>query len=117
MLDSDHCGFTVQTPNEVLNNLQLQISGKHNIENALVAIAVAQYLGIDNTKIAEALHTFTGVKRRFEYIVRTPNFVFIDDYAHHPEEINALLKSVRFCTPSTKLALFFSHICTRVLKI
>lgn len=114
LLDSDHCGFTVQTPNEVLNNLQLQISGKHNIENALVAIAVAQYLGIDNTKIAEALHTFTGVKRRFEYIVRTPNFVFIDDYAHHPEEINALLKSVRFLYPKHKISVIFQpHLYSR----
>lgn len=113
-LDSDHCSFDVQTPTQLLPNLQLQISGKHNIENALAALAVAQYLGIDNNKIADALQTFTGVKRRFEYILRTPNLVFIDDYAHHPEEINALLKSVRFLYPKRKISIIFQpHLYSR----
>lgn len=113
-LQADHCTFDVQTPSSVLGQLHLPIGGKHNIENALAAIAVAQHLGIDDQRIAAALATFMGIKRRFEYIVRTPNLVFIDDYAHHPEEINALLQSVLYLYPQRKVSVIFQpHLYSR----
>ena len=76
--------FDFESPDHKWTNLRLGLPGSHNIENALAAIAIALELGIDRQTIVSALETFSGVKRRFEYIVKKPPFVFIDDYAHHP---------------------------------
>ncbi len=78
-----------------LEKMHLHIGGMHNVENAVAAIAVTQMLGIDGALVKQALHGFKGVKRRFEYVVNTDKIVYIDDYAHHPEELSALIKSAK----------------------
>ena len=78
-----------------LNDVTLNMGGRHNVENSLVAIGVAKRLGIPDDAIRAAIADFKGVKRRFEYRLRTPRQVYIDDYAHHPEELKALILSAR----------------------
>ena len=77
----------------------MTVPGYHNIENAVAASAVALQLGVSPEKIRSGLSTYRGVKRRFEYIIEAEEKVFIDDYAHHPAEIEAFLKSVRALYP------------------
>lgn len=78
-----------------LKNVVLNMGGRHNVENSLVAIGIAKRLGIPDEAIRSAIADFKGVKRRFEYRLRTPRQVYIDDYAHHPEELKALILSAR----------------------
>ena len=86
----------------------------HNIENAVAAIGVAKYLNISDEKIKAAVADFKGVKRRFEYIVKTEKQVLIDDYAHHPEEMRALISGVRSLYGTEKLTLIFQpHLYSR----
>ena len=95
-------------------DIRLGIPGQHNVENAVAAIAVAQVLKIPMTKITAALSSFAGVKRRFEYIVKTPHAIYIDDYAHHPEELKAFFSAVRRLYPRKKLtAVFQPHLYSR----
>lgn len=97
-----------------IGQVTLQMAGYHNVENAVAAIAVCLNLGIDAKEIKQALASYRGVKRRFEYIFRHPERVFIDDYAHHPVEIEALLRSVRSMYPQKKItAIFQPHLYTR----
>ena len=92
----------------------LNMGGLHNVENATAAIAIALTLGIDPDKIKAAVASFMGVKRRFEYKVKTSNKVLIDDYAHHPEELNALITGVRSLYPNEKMVLVFQpHLYSR----
>ena len=106
--------FTVVGPNWQIEELVLNMGGLHNIENALVAIAVAAHLGIDPQKIKAALANFAGVKRRFEYLIKTESQVLIDDYAHHPAELAALITGVRSLYPAQKLTLVFQpHLFSR----
>ncbi|HLZ87575.1 MAG TPA: Mur ligase family protein, partial [Puia sp.] len=83
--------FRMQSADWSIDKVVLPMGGRHNVENAVAAIAVAHRLGIAGDKIVEAVAAFRGVKRRFEYIIREPGRVFIDDYAHHPEELRALI--------------------------
>lgn len=97
-----------------LKEVYLGMPGFHNIENAIAAISVAKILEIDDNKIVRALASFKGVKRRFEYIVNTDKHVFIDDYAHHPEELKAFLNSVKKLYPDKRLTVVFQpHLFTR----
>ncbi len=97
-----------------ITGLELMLPGKHNVENATVAIAIALKLGIDAEKIKTAVASFKGVKRRFEYIVNTGEQVYIDDYAHHPEELRACFDAVRMLYPDRKLTVVFQpHLFTR----
>ena len=97
-----------------INDVILNMGGLHNIENALAAIGVAKYLKIDDEKIKTALANFKGVKRRFEYIVKNENHILIDDYAHHPDELKALINGVRSIYPNEKMTLIFQpHLYTR----
>jgi UDP-N-acetylmuramate--alanine ligase len=106
--------FTAVGPNWTIENLVLHMGGLHNIENALVAIAVAMHLGVEPQKIKAALANFAGVKRRFEYLVKTEDQVLIDDYAHHPAELAALITGVRSLYPTSKLTLVFQpHLFSR----
>lgn len=106
--------FSAQTPKGLIADLQLHMGGMHNIENALAAIWVAKQLGIDNYKIQAAIASFKGVKRRFEMIVNTDKHTLIDDYAHHPAELNALIEGVRTLFPNKKFVLVFQpHLFTR----
>jgi UDP-N-acetylmuramate--alanine ligase len=106
--------FDLASAYEPIHNLRLNIGGTHNVENAVAAIAVAQMLGIDSSKIREALPGFRGVKRRFEYIIRNEKVVYIDDYAHHPQELEALIKSAKQLFPDRKCVIAFQpHLFSR----
>ena len=106
--------FTAVGPSWQIEELVINMGGLHNIENALVAIAVAVHLGIDPQKIKIALANFAGVKRRFEYLVKTNEQVLIDDYAHHPAELAALISGVRSLYSNQKLTLVFQpHLFSR----
>ena len=97
-----------------IRNISLGIPGFHNVENAIAAMAVALRLGIAEEKIKSALMSFRGAKRRFEYIVKTPAHIYIDDYAHHPEELRAFLISVKKLYPTKKLTVVFQpHLYSR----
>ncbi|MFI5162309.1 MAG: UDP-N-acetylmuramate--L-alanine ligase [Sphingobacteriales bacterium] len=97
-----------------IKDIKLGIAGLHNIENATAAIEVALKLDIDPELIKNALASFKGVKRRFEYIVRNREHIYIDDYAHHPEELRAAITSVKKLYPNKKLTTIFQpHLFTR----
>lgn len=106
--------FSVQAPDWSIDNLVLHMGGLHNIDNMIAAITVAKQLGIDSDKIAAAVADYKGVRRRFEYALHTPQHVVIDDYAHHPDELKALLSGVRSIFPDKKLTLVFQpHLYSR----
>ena len=97
-----------------IEKVELQVPGYHNVENAIAAITMALDFGIDAQKVKAAVAGYRGVKRRFEYIVRSKEVVYIDDYAHHPTEITALLKSVRSLYPKKEItAIFQPHLYSR----
>ena len=106
--------FDFKNANGIIENIQLGLPGLHNIENAVAAIEVALHLGISADKIRNALANFLGVKRRFEYVVKSPEHIYIDDYAHHPEELRACIQAVKSLYPNKKLtAIFQPHLFTR----
>lgn len=106
--------FDVVAKSWRIDNIHLPIGGMHNIENAVVAIAVAKMLQIDSEGIKQALSVFRGVKRRFEYIIKNDKAVYIDDYAHHPEELLALITSAKRLFPDRKCIIAFQpHLFTR----
>lgn len=97
-----------------IKDLSLALPGKHNVENAVAAIGVALSLGIHPRSIKKAIAAFKGVKRRFEYIVKSPEHIYIDDYAHHPEELRACFDAVRQLYPEKKMTVIFQpHLFTR----
>ncbi|WP_432713272.1 UDP-N-acetylmuramate--L-alanine ligase [Pedobacter sp.] len=97
-----------------IKDLCIMLPGKHNVENAVAAIAVSLQLGIEPEAIKSAVAAFKGVKRRFEYVVKTPTQIYIDDYAHHPEELRACFDAVRQLYPDKKLTVLFQpHLFTR----
>jgi UDP-N-acetylmuramate--alanine ligase len=99
---------------QVQEGFELGLPGIHNAENALGCIAMLHCLGFDIAALRPALKSFKGVKRRFEYHLRTDNLVYIDDYAHHPTEINALISSVRAIYPGQKITgVFQPHLFSR----
>lgn len=106
--------FSVACESARLGNFELNVQGQYNVENSIAAISVAYMLQIEPQHIAAALATFSGIKRRFEYIVNTDSFVMIDDYAHHPNEITALLESVHNLYADRKVTVIFQpHLFTR----
>lgn len=106
--------FDVMMEDTMLDNVVLHMGGLHNAENAIAAITVASSLGIGNDSIREAIEVFAGVKRRFEYIIKTRDLVFIDDYAHHPEELKALINGAKSLFPQRKCTVIFQpHLFTR----
>jgi UDP-N-acetylmuramate--alanine ligase len=106
--------FDVQTPTETIKDLQFGLPGKHNLMNALMAIAMAKLFGTPTDAIAKAIASFKGIKRRFSYQIKTDKLVYIDDYAHHPTEINAVHQAVRELYPNQKvLAIFQPHLFSR----
>jgi UDP-N-acetylmuramate--alanine ligase len=107
--------FDVKTPSEIITNLKFGLPGRHNLMNALMALAMAKTNGTPTESIAKALASFKGIQRRFSYLIKTDALVYIDDYAHHPTEINAVHQAVRELYPNeTVLAVF---ICLVELKI
>lgn len=106
--------FDVQGPTWVIKDITLHMGGLHNIENAVAAITVAKHLGIDDDKIRAAVADFKGVRRRFEYALKNAQHVVIDDYAHHPEELRALISGVRSIFKEQTLTLVFQpHLFSR----
>jgi UDP-N-acetylmuramate--alanine ligase len=106
--------FDVQTPSEIIKNIEFHLPGKHNVMNALAALAMADAYGVSLKNIKQRLATFKGVKRRFSYKIKTADFVLIDDYAHHPTEINAVENSIREMYPNEKvLVVFQPHLFSR----
>jgi len=106
--------FDLETPEETLKGVTFNKPGKHNLLNGLVAFAMAIQIGSPSNRLAKALATFKGVQRRFSYKIKEDNFVFIDDYAHHPTEINAVYDAVEEMHPNKKvLAIFQPHLFSR----
>ena len=106
--------FDVQTPTEIIRDLHFGLPGRHNLMNALMAIAMANLFGTPTDAIAKAVASFKGIKRRFSYQIKAEAKVYIDDYAHHPTEINAVHQAVRELYPNQKiLAAFQPHLFSR----
>lgn len=106
--------FDVMGDGWMLPQVRLNIGGMHNVENCIAAIAVAKQLEIEDTLIRDAVADFKGVKRRFEYIIRNGQVMYIDDYAHHPEELAALIKSAKTLFPGKRCVVAFQpHLFSR----
>lgn len=106
--------FDLHYKDRLLEGLLLNMGGMHNVENAVAAIAVTQLLEVDADKVKKVLPAFKGVKRRFEYVVKNDEVVYIDDYAHHPEELAALIKSAQLLFSDKKCVVAFQpHLFTR----
>jgi UDP-N-acetylmuramate--alanine ligase len=106
--------YDVKSPVENLTGVCLGITGSHNVENSLAAIAIAQQIGLTGAQIKGALRSFKGVKRRFDIRIKTSQLVYIDDYAHHPEELRATISSAKRIYPGKKLTgIFQPHLFSR----
>ena len=106
--------FDLMHENGVICDIKLSVPGFHNVENAVVAGAVALELGVSPDAIRSALNSYRGVRRRFEYVLKTDRAVLIDDYAHHPAEVMAFLSSVKALYPDRELtAVFQPHLFSR----
>lgn len=106
--------FDIVTNDWQLKDVVLNMGGRHNVENVTAAIAVAHHLKIDDHKIKEAVADFKGIKRRFEYIIKEQGQVMIDDYAHHPEELRALITGAKSLFSDKKCTVVFQpHLYSR----
>ena len=106
--------FDLRTPEGIVNDLKFGLPGKHNLLNAVTALAMAIHFGTPTGDLARALYSFKGVKRRFSYKIKTEEIVLIDDYAHHPAEIAAVYSAVREMHPGKEvLAVFQPHLFSR----
>ena len=113
-VESGSFWFDFKNQAVTIDNIQMLLPGQHNIENAVAAIEVSLLLNIPVEKIRAALANFKGVKRRFEYVVRTTDHIYIDDYAHHPEELRACITAVKTLFPDKKLTTIFQpHLFSR----
>ncbi len=113
-LEGDIYHFSINIEGHIIENLQLGLGGFHNVENALAATAICHYHGVEDAEIRKALANFKGVKRRFEYIVRSEKCIYIDDYAHHPAELTACINSVKSLYPDKKITgVFQPHLFSR----
>ena len=123
--DSDYCIrnlkiehgayiFDLLTPEATLSGVKFNKPGRHNLLNGLVAFAMAVQTGSSQHRLADAMETFKGVQRRFSYKIKDEDFIFIDDYAHHPAEINAVYEAIAEMHPGKKvLAIFQPHLFSR----
>ncbi len=106
--------FDAHTPTQVIRDIRFCLPGHHNLMNALMALAMAENYGVDAAKIATALGTFSGIRRRFSYQIRRDDKVYVDDYAHHPTEINAVHQALRELYPGQKILIAFQpHLFSR----
>jgi len=106
--------FDVKSPNEYVTNVRFALPGKHNLMNALMAFAMAKTYGVSTAHLKNALESFKGIRRRFSYQIQTERLVYIDDYAHHPTEIDAVYQAVSELYPGQKvLAVFQPHLFSR----
>jgi UDP-N-acetylmuramate--alanine ligase len=106
--------YYIKTPAETITGVTIGLPGLHNVENSIAAVAVAQQLGIKAETIREALRSFQGVKRRFDYRMKSKDVVYIDDYAHHPEELKAAIGAAKQLYPDKKITgIFQPHLFSR----
>jgi UDP-N-acetylmuramate--alanine ligase len=106
--------FDYVSPAHRIEGISMLVPGFHNAENALAAISIALEMGLEPAKIKAGIESFKGVKRRFQYIIKSDKKVFIDDYAHHPTEIEAFLKSVKKLYVDKKITCIFQpHLFSR----
>lgn len=113
-IENGYYVFDVKTPSETIENIQFGLPGRHNLMNAMMALAMAKTYGTPTSGIARALASFKGIQRRFSYQIKSDKLVYIDDYAHHPTEINAVHQAVRELYPDEKvLAIFQPHLFSR----
>lgn len=114
LLEGGYYRFDIVCPDRVLEGCTLGVPGWVNVENAVAAVALLWVAGFDERKLKDALASFRGVKRRFEFYINTPHRVYMDDYAHHPRELTAALTSVRAMFPGRRVtAVFQPHLYTR----
>ncbi len=106
--------FDLVYPQGRIQDIAMLLPGRHNVENAVAAGALALKYGLSDDDVKSGLENFKGVKRRFEYHIQKPDLIYIDDYAHHPREIAALYESVRELYPQRKItAIFQPHLYSR----
>ena len=106
--------YDIQSPVEPVDDVTLGLPGLHNVENSIAAVAIVQQLGLKSDVIREGLRSFSGVKRRFDYRVKSDRLVYIDDYAHHPEELKAAIGSAKKLYPGKKITgIFQPHLFSR----
>ena len=106
--------FNVTHKSEVIGRFESQLPGKHNVENALAAISIAHIIGLDMNLVVKAIASFRGVHRRFERVFESARVRLVDDYAHHPIEINAAISAARDLYPDTNITVVFQpHLFTR----
>ncbi len=106
--------FDFVSPTGAIEDVSLGVPVKINIENAVAAMAVAQLCGVRPEELKAAIQSFGGAKRRFDFWLKTPQIVFIDDYAHHPQELAASLESIKALYPEKKVTVIFQpHLYSR----
>jgi UDP-N-acetylmuramate--alanine ligase len=106
--------FDLTYPSGIIPGIRLQLPGRHNVENAVAAAAVCMQYGMDPQAIASGIASFTGVRRRFDFRIKQENCVYIDDYAHHPRELEAFIHAVRSLYPGKKITgMFQPHLFSR----
>ncbi len=111
--DGGYC-FDFHTPQKTYSDMRMSYPGRHNVENAVAAMAVALAVGVTEEELRQALATFSGMKRRFDLKIKTASTVYYDDYAHHPEEIEATLSSLKELYPQKRIcSIFQPHLYSR----
>lgn len=106
--------YNIKSEVEAVTGVTIGLPGLHNVENSIAAVAIAQQLGVKADKIKEGLRSFQGVKRRFDYRVKSKNLVYVDDYAHHPEELKAAIGAAKQLYPDKKITgVFQPHLFSR----
>lgn len=114
LIEGGHYRFDIVCPDRTIEDCTLGIPGWINVENAVAAVAMLWAAGFDEAKLKEALASFSGVKRRFEFYINRPGRVYMDDYAHHPKELEAAITSVKKMFPGRRMtAVFQPHLYTR----
>ena len=113
-IENGYYVFDAKLENEIVENIQFGLPGHHNLSNALMALSMAKKYGVETNKIKKALASFKGIRRRFSFQIREEKLTYIDDYAHHPTEINAVHQAVRELFPNKKIcAIFQPHLFSR----
>lgn len=114
LLEGGYYRFDIVTPSRTLKDLTLGIPGLINVENAVGAVAMVDQAGFDEVLLPKALSTFAGIERRFDFWINEPTKVYMDDYAHHPDELKQMLMSVRAMFPGRHITVCFQpHLYTR----
>lgn len=106
--------FDFHTPDKVYHDMKMTYPGRHNIENAVASLSMALSLGVNECEFREGLATFKGMKRRFDLRIKTDKTIYYDDYAHHPQEIEATIKSLKELYPDKRICgVFQPHLYSR----